>query len=97
MMSLKQAMAKRSRGALVTGALLYATLAFFAFNSLAHEATCHDEMAGVCHSLHGSWTDAWALQPVDRVELRPLGAWLTWDHEPLAVPAFIKNIFHPPD
>jgi hypothetical protein len=69
----------------------------FSFNTLAHEATCHDEVAGVCHSLHGAWTDAAVLQSVDSIELRPVGAWLTWAREPLEAPGFIKNIFHPPD
>lgn len=77
--------------------LFWIPFCLFALNTLAHEATCHDEVAGVCHSLHQSWTAPAALQPVDSLELRPLGAWLTRDHEPLAVPGFIKNIFHPPD
>jgi len=69
----------------------------FAFNTLAHEATCHEEIAGVCHSLHGTWIDAALFQPVYRHEMKPFGAWLTWNHDPVLIPDFIKNIFHPPD
>lgn len=68
----------------------------FAFNTLVHEATCHEEMAGVCHSLHGTWIGA-ALQPINSLELRPIGSWLALKRETVPVPDFIKNIFHPPD
>jgi hypothetical protein len=84
---------KSSAGLLV----FWALLCLFAFNTLAHEATCHDEMAGVCHSLHRPWANAASLQPICGLELRPLGSWLTWNNDPVLVPEFSKNIFHPPD
>jgi len=90
-------MIKRVRESKAAMLAFWIPFCLFAFNTLAHEATCHDEMAGVCHSLHGTWTDAVVLQPVHSLELRPLGAWLTCERDPIAVPDFIKNIFHPPD
>jgi len=78
------------------GVVLWA-LFFFAFTTLAHEATCHEEPAGLCQALHRPWTDAACLQPDSVLELRPFGAWLTWNHDPVLLPDFIKNIFHPPD
>lgn len=72
-------------------------LLLFFLNTVSHDYFCHEELHSVCGPLHSFFISSEPAAAENILGLPPALSLLTWNHDHILRPDFIKNIFHPPD
>lgn len=72
-------------------------LVLFFLNTVSHDYFCREELHTVCGPLHAFLKSSEPSAAENILGLPPSLPLLTWNHDHILRPDFIKNIFHPPD